>query len=144
MQPADLPCPVLFYDAGCGFCSGIVRRLLAADRRGILRFAPLDGSTAAALRRLRPDIPEVPESLLLLEREADEGFRVLTRSAAALRVAVLVGGGWKLLGRAGRLLPRRLADALYDGVARYRHRLAPVAPATCPLPTPETAARFLP
>lgn len=144
MHPDTVPCPLVFYDARCGFCSRIVRRLLAVDRGGILRFAPLDGSTAATLRRLRPDFPETADSLLLLERGDDGRLRVLARSAAALRVAVLVGGVWRILGRLGRLLPRRLADTLYDGVARRRHRLSPAPRAICPLPSPEAAARFLP
>ncbi|HVZ48183.1 MAG TPA: DCC1-like thiol-disulfide oxidoreductase family protein, partial [Gemmatimonadaceae bacterium] len=51
--------------------------------------------------------------------EAD-GDRVLTRSGAALRVARHLGGGWRLLSGALRLVPRALRDAAYDAVARRR------------------------
>ena len=41
-----------------------------------------------------------------------------------------------------RFIPRAIRDAMYDFVARRRHKLSP-APVECLIPTPEQTARFL-
>jgi len=143
MTTPPIPAPVVFYDGTCGLCSRLVRALLAADRHGVLRFAPLQGPTAAGLRAAHPEIPPGLDSLLLLERDARGRERVTWRSAAAFRLAALVGGPWRALGWL-RVLPRALTDAAYDLVAHSRHRLAGPPDPACPLATPEVAARFLP
>jgi predicted DCC family thiol-disulfide oxidoreductase YuxK len=67
--------------------------------------------------------------------------RVLARSEAALRVAAYLGGLWRVA-LVGAVVPRPLRDALYDLVARHRHRL--VAPPTaCYAPPAEVRSRFL-
>ena len=38
--------PVLFFDGECGLCNRLVRLLLRLDRKAVLRFGPLQGSTA--------------------------------------------------------------------------------------------------
>lgn len=134
------PTRIVFYDGGCGLCSRLVQRLLAADRRGLLRFAPLQGRTAAALRLAHPEIPADVDSVLFLERRAEGGERVSWRSGAILAIADALGGRWRLLGVL-RILPTRLADAAYDAVARSRHRW--FGPPACALPGP-AAWRFLP
>ena len=102
---------VLFYDAGCGLCHLSVRVLLALDRAGALCFAPLGGGT---FRGLVPEAERaaLPDSLVL--RTADG--RLLVRSAAVLESLCLVGGPAKWLAVAARVVPRPLADRLYDGV----------------------------
>ncbi len=62
------------------------------------------------------------------------------RSAGALRVANDLGGAWRLARVLGRA-PAPLRDAVYDRVARRRHRL--VHPDACPVPPPEAADRFI-
>jgi predicted DCC family thiol-disulfide oxidoreductase YuxK len=56
--------------------------------------------------------------------------------------ATYLGGGWRWMARVGRLVPRKLRDAVYDLVARNRHRLARRSE-RCLLPTPEQRRRFL-
>jgi predicted DCC family thiol-disulfide oxidoreductase YuxK len=67
--------------------------------------------------------------------------RVYTRSDAALRIARYLGGPWHLA-RIGRLVPRAIRDALYDLIARHRHRLSAGGP-QCLIPRAEVRARFL-
>jgi predicted DCC family thiol-disulfide oxidoreductase YuxK len=38
--------PVLFFDGECGLCNRVVRLMLRLDRRGRLRYAPLQGLRA--------------------------------------------------------------------------------------------------
>ena len=64
----------------------------------------------------------------------------LVRSAAGLAVLRHLGGGWGVLAAIGGLVPRGLRDAIYNTVARNRHRLAGEA---CLIPTASERARFL-
>ena len=130
----------LFYDGGCGLCHRAVRFMLWADREGrCFRFAPLGGRTFQAL------VPEaerarLPDSLVL----RTEDGRLLTRSAAVLYMLERLDGGWKVLPVLGRLVPQRLADALYDFVARVRYRLFARPPDVCPVVPAPLRARFDP
>jgi len=136
-QDQDSERKILFYDGECGFCNRSVQIALKADKRGRLRFAPLQGETAA--RSLPEELrrPEESGTMVLLEPDGS----IKTRSEDALAAAGAVGGPWKLL-RLGRALPRRWRDGVYDVVARNRHRL-PVK-AACELPDAEARKRFLP
>jgi predicted DCC family thiol-disulfide oxidoreductase YuxK len=133
--------PILFYDGGCGFCSRSVAWLLAHERAcHDLRFAPLQGATAAALLA---DCPEASALDSVIWYEPAAGTRpsaTLVRSDAVLRTWRYIGGAWGLLGGATRLMPRAWRDGIYGLIARHRHRLGGPA---CVVPTPEQRARFL-
>lgn len=95
-----------------------------------------------AVRARHPELAGVDSVILVLaSTEARGRERVLTRSAAALAIADYLGGRWKLA-RLARVVPARLRDAVYDFVARHRHRILPRA-AQCFLPTAEQRGRFL-
>jgi predicted DCC family thiol-disulfide oxidoreductase YuxK len=129
--------PILFFDGLCALCDGFAAFVAARDRRGVLRLAPLQGETAEAL---------IPRDAL---SSASPGSIVLwvdgkshRKSDAVLRVFSGLGGGWRLLALAARLLPRFLRDAIYDVVARNRIRWFGRR-AACRIPDPG-GARFLP
>ena len=132
--------PVLLFDGLCTLCDGTVSFVLGRDRSGRIRFAPLQGAFAAGVVKRHPDLTGV-DSLVLVESREDGGERVRVRSDAALRLAVLMGGPWRLLA-AFRIVPRAVRDAVYDWVARNRHRWFGRRE-TCRLPTPDERARFL-
>lgn len=130
---------VVFYDGTCGLCHRAVRAWLARDRRGLLRFAPLQGETFAEL------VPadqraELPDSIVV--RAADG--RLLTGSDATVHLLRRLGGAWGLAGALLRLVPRPLRDLAYGAVARHRKRFFGSTDALCPLLPPEQRARFLP
>lgn len=127
--------PVAFFDGVCNLCNGSVNFLLDRDRRARLRFAPLQGSTFAGLRRTHPELEEVDSFILW------EGDRVYVRSSAALRILMTLGGPWRLSG-ALLAIPRPLRDFLYDFVARRRYRWFGKTD-VCRMPTPALRARFL-
>ena len=104
-----------------------------------MRFAPLGGKT---FRELVPEAERaaLPDSLVL--RAADGRLRV--RSAAVLESLRLVGGPAKGLATIARVVPRSLADRLYDGVARVRSRLFAAPRDACPFVAPRLRERFLP
>ena len=138
---------MLLYDGFCGFCNGTVRFILARDRAGTMRFAPLDGDFARAVLARHPALAGV-DSLVLVEREErGEGTgesgaeRVSVRSEAVLRIAEYLGGGW-VIAAVLRVVPRPLRDWGYDLFARVRYRLFGRLP-TCPVPPLAVRARFL-
>ena len=140
--PSDVALPqrLVLYDGVCGLCNRTVQWLIRHDPEGHLAFAPLQGPTAAGLRSRHTELPHGIDSVVYVERHRD-GEKVYWRSQAIVRaVRDLHGTRWvRLL----RVVPRRLADATYDGIARGRYRVWGRLDA-CPLPRPELAHRFLP
>jgi len=128
--------PIVFFDGVCGLCNALVSLLLRVDRRGRFRFAPLQGQTA---RRLLPQLPQDPQAWALAYL-GPEGFH--QSSEAVLAIIRHLGGPWRLLG-ALRVIPRPAREALYRGLARRRYRWFGRR-ASCRVPAPEEAARFLP
>jgi predicted DCC family thiol-disulfide oxidoreductase YuxK len=128
----------LFYDGGCGLCHAAVRFVIAEDPEGrAFRFAPL--ASEAFERRVPPERrAALPDSLVLVLADG----RVLVRGAAVREIGERLGGLWRLLALASRILPTRWLDALYDAVARRRARLFEAPGDACPLIPNELRARF--
>ena len=103
--------PIVFFDAGCGLCTGLVRLLGRANRDGRLRFEPLSGDVA---RRLLQPVELAADSLWLWENG-----RLRGRSTAVLRLMWLLGWPWNLAAPL-LLVPRPLRDRVYDAIARRR------------------------
>jgi predicted DCC family thiol-disulfide oxidoreductase YuxK len=127
--------PILLYDGVCALCNGFVKFVLRFDRRGTLRFAPLDGDAGTEARERFPELQRI-DSIVLLRDGAP-----LVRSAAAIEILREMGGIWRLAAL-GYLLPRPIRDALYDWVARNRYEQFGKLEA-CPIPAPEVRKRFL-
>ena len=128
--------PLVLYDGVCGLCSRSVRFLIKRDRDKVLRFAPLQGETAAAMRARYPEIPETLESVVLIE----DG-RAHLRSKAFLHVSRYLTRPWRW-GWYFRWMPGFLLDLGYRLIARFRYRIWGKTD-TCELPAPEERARFL-
>lgn len=128
----------LFYDGDCGLCHRTVSFILNRGRKGeAFRFAPLGGVTFH--HRLTPEHRAgLPDSVVILTASGD----VLSRSKAVLHILHALGGGWRLLGWMGQILPRFLADAVYDCIARIRHRLFEKPVDICPVMNSEQRKRF--
>jgi len=137
-RPAEIAGIVLF-DGVCGFCDAAVRWLVRHDPEGRLRFAPLQGATAARLRARHPALPEGLETLVYVDGDA-RGERVYLRSQALFRAcAAIAAPRWVgLLAR----LPRGLTDAGYRIVARLRYRVFGRLDA-CRVPGPGERERML-
>lgn len=139
----DEPLPVprlVLYDGVCGLCDKSVQWLLDNDPEGRLRFAPLQGETAAAVLARHPEVEEI-DSILFVEREGDEE-RVYWRSRALFRIAAHLQTRWRAL-RLLRIFPAFLTDLGYRLVAKIRYRVWGKLD-SCRVPTPDERARFLP
>ena len=117
--------PVLLFDGECGVCNRVVRLLLSIDRRGKLRFAPLQGLAGQELLRLR-GLPLADfETAILLRSWKDRATEpLLVRTDAALAALASCGGPWRVLAGIFSAVPRSLRDMAYRWVARIRYRLA--------------------
>jgi predicted DCC family thiol-disulfide oxidoreductase YuxK len=136
-----LPARLVLFDGVCGFCDGAVRWLRAHDPAGRLAYAPLQGETAAALRRLHPEIPVDLETLVLVESEGGRS-RVFLRTDALWRVSAQLTGPWRRLAWL-RWIPRGLRDFGYGVFARRRYRWFGKLDA-CRIPDAAERARFWP
>jgi predicted DCC family thiol-disulfide oxidoreductase YuxK len=135
-KPGGGPPPVIFFDGVCGICNRFIDFVIARDRAVLFRFAPLQGETA------RERLPEADlrdlNTMVLWEEQG-----VFRKSTAAARILIRLGGVWRVMGTALRLVPRPLRDAGYSLVARHRYRIFGKKE-TCRIPTPAERARFLP
>jgi predicted DCC family thiol-disulfide oxidoreductase YuxK len=133
---------LVLYDGECGVCDRAVRFLAARDPGRRLRFAPLQGETAAPWRERARARPGGPFEWLVVVEEPERGAAapVHVRAAAVRRALAVAGGRWRAVAGLLALVPRPLGDAAYLAVARRRHRLAA---ASCALPD-RGDPRFLP
>lgn len=104
---------ILYFDGVCGLCNRFVDWLIRHDREGRLRYAPLQGRTAAA-RLPAEDVAGL--TTVVLERDG----RLSRRSTAAIEAVAILGGPW-LATSLLKTVPRPLRDGLYDWVARRRY-----------------------
>ncbi len=134
---------VVFFDGVCVLCDTSMRFLIAEDRGKLLRYAPLQGETAARepaiARLLEGDAAEL-KSVVYVRGEGEEK-EVLTRSDAILAICDDLGGLWRVLGFA-RIVPRALRDRVYGIIARNRYRWFGRME-TCRLPEEGETALFL-
>jgi predicted DCC family thiol-disulfide oxidoreductase YuxK len=108
----------VLYDADCGFCARCATVVARLDRRGALRFAPLQAPPT--------DVGEPPTvSELLGEMHVTEGPGKWTRGAAAWLQIFAAVPVLRPLALAGRNpLGRWAVERLHALVARNRHRLS--------------------
>ncbi len=119
---------IVFFDGKCGLCVGLIRFIAHADHRHRLRFAPLQGETAATRRLSQHADPE--NGTMVVWRETDRAL--FLRSDAILELTRALGGFWSLL-HLLRIVPRSWREGLYCYVARNRIRWFGNASACVPL-----------
>ena len=132
---------LILYDGVCALCNGLVRFLLARDRRDRFRFAALQSELGRRLVRERGGDPDRLSTLYLIERPGQPDERTFTRGRAGVRAIAAAGGGWALV-HGLRVLPDVLLDLGYGLVARLRYRLAGRLKA-CPVPPAAERHKFI-
>lgn len=109
--------PVLLYDSRCGVCRRFVRFLIHRDTNDTIRIAPLQSPLGAGVRGLYPEFDRQDSAVWLPSRGKPTGY-----SDAIIDSLDYVGGRWKMLARAMRLVPYRIRDRayrLFAGNRRY-------------------------
>lgn len=129
--------PVLFFDGCCHLCSGLVRFFLRHDKKKAFLFAPLQSPAGeAAIANAAAQQGRAEDSVILLYKQT-----YYTRSDAALRALILLGGGWRLF-RIMLFLPRSLRDSVYKFISARRYRWFG-RKSQCTLPSAADASRFI-
>ena len=108
--------PILIFDGHCVFCSGFANFIVRKDRARRFRLMAAQTPIGTALYRHFDLRPADYETNILLE----DG-RPFVKSEGSIRVFERLGLPWSLMS-AGRLLPLRVRDWLYDIIARNRLR----------------------
>jgi len=105
---------IVFFDGICNLCQGSVRYLIKNDKKGVLKFASLQGKYAKDF----VDQTEIQsmQSILFFD-----GKNLYKKSTAVLKLSSLLGG-WHQLLLLGYIMPRFLRDGLYNIVANNRYR----------------------
>jgi len=130
------PEPLWLFDGVCNLCSGSVQAVLAIDRKGLVRFTPIQSAYGRKLALDHGIDPDQPTSFLFLD-----GGQALEKSTAILALLRRLGAPWSWLAVVG-VLPLAWRDRAYDGLAANRYRLMGKRK-TCMLPTPAQKARFI-
>jgi predicted DCC family thiol-disulfide oxidoreductase YuxK len=127
---------IVVFDAQCLLCSRWVKFLLKFDRRGVFRFASIQGEAGQALLAEAGLRADGLQTLLLVD-----GKRTWQHTAAILRVLNALGWPWRAAWL-GWLLPAPIRDAAYRLVARNRYLLFGRSE-TCLMPPADYSQRFL-
>ncbi len=131
---------ILFFDGECNLCSGVVDFCVRRGLGGRIRFASLQGETAARL--LPPGLRgSGADSLVLLEGDG-KATGLQLRSRAALRIGRLCGGPLGALCWVLGAVPAFASDSVYRIVAAHRLQWFGKR-STCRLPLPEERDWFL-
>jgi predicted DCC family thiol-disulfide oxidoreductase YuxK len=105
---------IVFFDGVCNLCQGSVRYLIKHDKKGVLKFASLQGNYAKDFVN-ETEIQSM-QSILFFD-----GKMLYKKSTAVLKLSRLLGG-WHQLLLLGYILPRFIRDWLYNIVAKNRYR----------------------
>jgi predicted DCC family thiol-disulfide oxidoreductase YuxK len=127
---------LLVFDGVCVLCSATARFVLQRDHARRFRFTTTQSPLGQALLRHYGLHTQTFETNLVLF----EG-RAYGKLDTVVIAGTLLGGVWRVL-TLPRLLPRALADWLYDRVARNRYRMFGRTEA-CMMPPPEWRDRFI-
>jgi predicted DCC family thiol-disulfide oxidoreductase YuxK len=129
----------VFYDGHCGLCHRSVRFLIAEDREGAaFRYAPIESEAFAAAFG-ESERAALPDSIVLAL--PDGTYR--SRTGAFVELGQGLGGFWRALAALLDLVPRGVADRLYDWVSANRTRVFARTADRCPRVPAALADRFL-
>ncbi len=104
---------IVFFDGVCNLCQGSVRYLIKHDKKGVLKFASLQGNYAKDFVN-ETEIQSMQSVLFF------DGKMLYKKSTAVLKLSSLLGG-WHQLLLLGYILPRFVREWLYNIVAKNRY-----------------------
>ncbi len=127
---------IILFDGVCNLCNGAINFIIERDPNDRYRFAALESDIAQELlARHEINTDEIDSIVLVRDGEA------FAKAGAALRIAKGMSGAWPLL-YGLIIIPKFIADAVYDFIARNRYKWFGKKE-SCMIPTPELKAKFL-
>ena len=128
--------PIVLFDGVCNLCEGVVKFAVKRDKKGVLRFAPLQSEAGKNLMRAHGIDEEQLKTFIFIEND-----KAYFRSTAGLKLAKYLGALWPML-YVFIIVPRPIRDAVYNFISRNRYRWFGQQE-SCMIPSPEIRARFL-
>lgn len=125
----------IFYDGECGFCNHWVHWILKKDTKDLFLFASLQSDFGQNFLTERGLQRKNFNTLYLWKPNSF----YLTKSAAAEKIAQLLGGKYALLAKMN-FLPLSIGDKVYDFIAERRQKLSD---GKCFVPTEEERKKFV-
>lgn len=136
VPPFDHGKGLIVFDHECIFCSSFIRFIFARDTSGRFQFTAAQSPLGQALyRHYGLSTTDFSTNLVIV------GGVLHTKMDAVATIMRTLGFPWSLLAVAN-LLPRRLANAAYDLVAKNRYRIFGRYE-TCLVPSKELRARVI-
>ncbi|MEK4302161.1 thiol-disulfide oxidoreductase DCC family protein [Oceanobacillus sp. FSL W8-0428] len=126
---------LILFDGECHICDGFVQFILNRDKENQFLFTSLQSEAGEFIQK-NYQVPENIDSVLFID-----GDKVYIKSDAALNILQKLTFPWKML-IAGKILPYFIRDALYDFIARNRHKWFGKKQ-TCRLPTAQERKKFI-
>lgn len=128
--------PIILFDGICHLCAASVQFAIRRDPQQRFRFARLQSKVAHQLLADYHATGSDLDSVILIYQG-----RLYRKSRAALHTALLLRRAWPLLGLF-LLVPRFIADPVYDYIGRHRYQWFGKKE-SCRLPESEQRWRFL-
>ena len=119
---------IVFFDGVCNLCNKSVDFLIKADRKRVLKYAPLQ----SAKKTLKSK-----DSIVFLS-EGQE----YQKSKAILKILSKLGGFYKFIGAVFSIIPSFILDVFYDLIAKNRYKIFGRKD-NCRLPTKEELELFI-
>lgn len=127
---------IILFDGMCNLCDNAVQFVIKRDKKARFYFAPLQGKTGQQfLFRFGFNQEELGTMVYV------ENNKLFTRSDAALKILLRLGGLYSLL-YAFIIVPRPLRNWIYNWIARNRYRWFGKKE-SCMVPSAALKARFL-
>ena len=131
-----LPKSILLFDGHCSLCNGAVDFVLKRDPKKKLLLASIQGPAGQGVLKKYDLPPSYLDTLVLVEQG-----KVYLGSTAALRVALLLGGGWPLF-YGLIIIPKGVRDRIYQWISEHRYQWFGRRD-SCRMPTASESAHFL-
>jgi len=126
---------VIFFDGVCNFCNSFINLLLRIDKKGMLRYSPLQSETGQIIAK-ELQLNPTPETVAAIRKR-----KIYTRSDVTLQIIRTLGGGWRIL-EPIFLLPKGIRDFFYQIIANNRYAWFGKRE-KCRIPTPQERERFI-
>lgn len=128
--------PILLFDGVCNLCNGVVQFVIKKDKKGLIKFASMQGEPGNQLLAKYQLPADAFNSFVFI---CDN--RMYQKSTAALKLCTHLKGGWPIC-YVFMIVPVFIRDAVYNLIARNRYKWFGKT-AACYLPTPELQSKFL-
>lgn len=127
---------IILFDGVCNLCNNSINFVIKRDKSNLFKFTALQEAPGIALLKQYGINTLDIDSIILIENG-----KAFTKSAAALRVAKGLSGGWPVL-YGFIIIPKWIRNAVYDYIAKNRYKWYGKKD-SCMIPTPDLKNKFL-